>query len=143
MIFTNMLLMLLVSIISDSMPTKFQAGAAKRIITPKGSVYLAGWSNNRKSEGIHDELFARCILIDDGQIQIGFLCLDLLGVTRLQNLEIQRLCRKKGALPDHLIIMATHQHSGPDTIGLWGPDERTTGVDSRYIDWVCTFYTSR
>ena len=53
MIFPNMLLMLLVSIISDSMPTKFQAGAAKRIITPKGSVYLAGWSNNRKSEGIH------------------------------------------------------------------------------------------
>jgi len=137
MIFPNMFLMLLVSIISDSMPTKFQAGAAKRIITPKGSVYLAGWSNNRKSEGIHDELFARCILIDDGQIQIGFLCLDLLGVTRLQNLEIQRLCRKKGALPDHLIIMATHQHSGPDTIGLWGPDETTTGVDSEYIDWVC------
>ena len=59
MIFTNMLLMLLVSIISDSMPTKFQAGAAKRIITPKGSVYLAGWSNNRKSEGIHYELIAR------------------------------------------------------------------------------------
>ena len=135
MILSTVSLLLLISIISDT-PTRLQAGAAKRIITPRNSVYLAGWSNNRKSEGVHDDLFARCVLIDDGQMQIGFLSLDLLGVTRLQNIEIQKLCREKGVLPDHLIITATHQHSGPDTIGLWGPDETTSGVDSEYMEWV-------
>ena len=69
-------------------------------------------------------------------MKIGFLSLDLLGVTRLQNIEIQKLCREKGVLPDHLIITATHQHSGPDTISLWGPDETTSGVDSEYMEWV-------
>ena len=93
-------------------------------------------SSNRKNEGIHDDLFARCLLIEDGQIQIGFLSLGLLGVTRLPNMEIQELCREKGVLPDHLIIIATHQHSGPDAIGLWGPDEATSGVDPKYIKWV-------
>ena len=136
MILSTALLMFLAPIISDN-PPRLQAGAAKRIITPQSSVYLAGWSSNRKSEGVHDDLFARCLLIDDGQIQIGFLSLDLLGVTRLQNMEIQELCREKGVFPDHLIITATHQHSGPDTIGLWGPDETTSGVDPEYIEWVC------
>ena len=136
MILSTALLMFLAPIISDN-PPRLQAGAAKRIITPQSSVYLAGWSSNRKSEGVHDDLFARCLLIDDGQIQIGFLSLDLLGVTRLKNMEIQELCREKGVFPDHLIITATHQHSGPDTIGLWGPDETTSGVDPEYIEWVC------
>ena len=43
---------------------------------------------------------------------------------------------RKRVLPDHLIIIATHQHSGPDAIGLWGPDETTSGVDPEYIKWV-------
>jgi hypothetical protein len=34
--------------------------------------------------------------------------------------------------PD-IIISSLHPHDGPDTMGLWGPDSRTSGVDPLYL----------
>jgi putative sterol carrier protein len=33
-----------------------------------------------------------------------------------------------------ILIAATHVHSGPDVIGLWGPKEGESGVDQAYVD---------
>src|SRR5690606_33461019 len=35
-----------------------------------------------------------------------------------------------------LTVTSTHNHEGPDTMGLWGPDETTSGVDENYLDFV-------
>ncbi|MFZ3212781.1 MAG: hypothetical protein WA188_14850 [Terriglobales bacterium] len=35
-----------------------------------------------------------------------------------------------------LIVAATHVHSGPDTLGLYGPTALQTGVDAKYLHWV-------
>ena len=32
-----------------------------------------------------------------------------------------------------VVIAATHTHHGPDTLGLWGPNDRTRGVDEEYV----------
>jgi hypothetical protein len=37
---------------------------------------------------------------------------------------------------DYLTVTSTHQHEGPDTIGIWGPDALTTGIDFGYVDFV-------
>jgi len=48
-------------------------------------------------------------------------------------------CRKEAAKRHRLkstdiIIASTHLHSGPDTLGLWGPNELTSGVEEEYLN---------
>ena len=65
-----------------------QAGASSQIITPSNPTYLAGLRNNRLSQGVHDDLFARCLILDDGKTQVGFVSTDLIGLTSTDITEI-------------------------------------------------------
>ncbi len=114
-----------------------KAGSAKRIITPKMNVYLAGLAGNRISTGIHDDIYARCLLLDDGKNMIGFVSLDIIGFPRWYVLKIKDDLKKMGINADNIIITCTHQHSGPDTIGLWGKNEMESGVNPEYMDFLC------
>ena len=37
---------------------------------------------------------------------------------------------------ESITVTSTHNHEGPDTMGLWGPDQTTTGADLGYLDFV-------
>lgn len=115
-----------------------KAGSAKRIITPKMNVYLAGLAGNRISTGVHDDLYARCLLLDDGKTMVGFVSLDIIGFPRWYVLKIKDDLKKMGINSDNIIITSTHQHSGPDTIGLWGKNETESGVNPEYMDFLCS-----
>jgi len=114
-----------------------KAGSAKRIITPKMNVYLAGLAENRISTGVHDDLYARCLLLDDGKTMVGFVSLDIIGFPRWYVLKIKDDLKKIGINADNIIITCTHQHSGPDTLGLWGKSETESGVNPEYMDFLC------
>ena len=111
-----------------------QIGYAQAIVTPSldKHIYLAGASNNRRAAGIHDELYARALAIKDGDTQVVLCALDLVGLGRAYCQEVQALVNQsaKGA---QVILACTHTHHGPDTIGIWGPDQTTSGVDLEYI----------
>ncbi|MBB15442.1 hypothetical protein CMK22_09220 [Candidatus Poribacteria bacterium] len=113
-----------------------QAGASSQIITPSNPTYLAGLRNNRLSQGVHDDLFARCLILDDGKTQVGFVSTDLIGLTSTDITEIRNRAKLIGSSAENVIITATHQHSGPDTIGLWGKSEYYSGVDLNYTDFL-------
>lgn len=107
-------------------------GYAQNIITPSldKPVYLAGFGNNRRAATVHDELYVRALAIDDGKTTLVLAALDLIGFFRPDVYEvIQKVNR-----PDvQIIIASTHTHHGPDTMGLWGPDQKTRGVDEAYM----------
>jgi hypothetical protein len=44
----------------------------------------------------------------------------------------------EGVPPDHILISATHTHSGPDTIGLWGRRLLKRGTDPKYMAFLRT-----
>lgn len=107
------------------------AAAGKVDITPTRAAYLAGYANNRKSGDVHDRLMARCLVLEAGGVRIAFVSCDLIGLPRY---EIQRiLFHVKRVSPNHCYLAATHTHSGPDTIGMWGPDIQTRGVDEEWM----------
>ncbi len=113
-------------------------GFAKATITPAigaTPVYLAGFDTNRKATGVHDELWARAVAVSDGRQKIVIVAVDLIGVFHADVLEARELLRQEvpGAV---LIVTSTHDHEGPDTLGLWGPGRFTSGVDPRYLDRV-------
>ncbi len=112
------------------------AAAGKVDITPDlehQSVYLAGFgAKGRKPEGVHDPLYAHLLLLKDGPRTVGLVSLDLLGFSRNDVEDLRRLAGFNS--PDrYLFVAATHDHSGPDTMGLWGPLPGISGVNKAWL----------
>ncbi len=96
-------------------------------------IYMAGFGNGREATGYNDRLWARGVVIDGRGGRIALVALDLVGYFNNQ-IDIAR--EMVGDDVDYLIVQSTHTHEGPDTLGIWGPDELTTGVDPGYLDFV-------
>jgi hypothetical protein len=109
-------------------------GYAQAIITPSldRPVFLAGFGQNRLAESLHDDLYVRTLALSDGENTIVLCALDLIGF--FQNDVKDVIWRVKTKHPTtNLVLAATHTHHGPDTMGLWGPDDKTRGVDPLYM----------
>jgi hypothetical protein len=107
-------------------------GYAQNVITPSFDkpVYLAGFGNNRRATTVHDDLYVRAFAIQDGGTTLILVALDLIGFFRHDAYEIIENMNR----PDvQVVIASTHTHHGPDTMGLWGPDQKTCGVDVEYV----------
>src|SRR6185295_2367964 len=97
-----------------------RAGFAAVDITPdvhgQGKIYLAGYSMNRRATGVHDPLFARTVVLAGGNEKIAISCVDLVGLQYPQVKAIRaRLLGFK-----YVLVSSTHNHEGPDCIGIWG-----------------------
>ncbi|MEO2003303.1 MAG: hypothetical protein ABGY41_04330, partial [Candidatus Poribacteria bacterium] len=114
-------------------PDTCLAGASARVITPRRPAYLAGLSGPRLSDAVHDDLFARALAISQGDDAVILVGIDVIGYARERVAGVKLDLDARGFPTDGLIICATHQHSGPDTIGLWGPSDSETGVDEEYM----------
>ena len=96
-----------------------KAGAAKREITPEQPAWLAGYaSRNKPSEGVHDPLFLTAIVLDDENTRLAMVSFDLCFVPVSVMKEITPRIEKELSIhPEHLLLAATHTHSGPVTSG--------------------------
>lgn len=110
-----------------------EAGFAETDITPdvagKRPVWLAGYGMGRRAKGVHDPLLCRCVVLQDGDERIALVSVDLVG---LQYPAVQQIRVK---LPDfkYVMVSSTHNHEGPDVIGIWGRTAFHRGVDDDYI----------
>ncbi len=95
-------------------------------------VWLAGYGPGRQATGVHDPLYARTVVLTDGTRYVALVSVDLVG---LQYPEVQRI---RSQLPefDYVMVSSTHNHEGPDTIGIWGPSPIRRGVDDAYLTHV-------
>ena len=118
-----------------SPPPVFKAASGSCKITPSQSVALGGYANRSGlSDGVHDDLFARCLILEspDGQ-RLALVSLDLVGFLRYDVLMVKKeLSNQKIIDPDSVFIFSTHNHSGPDTIGIWGING-VSGRDEQYL----------
>jgi hypothetical protein len=111
-----------------------KAGYAEATITPTldRPVYLAGFGQNRRAESVHDDLYVRVLALGDGAGHFALAAVDLIGLARVDCREIEAAVA--AAHPGtQVVVAATHTHHGPDTLGLWGPDQATRGVDEAYL----------
>ncbi len=114
-------------------------GYAQAIITPSLArpVYLAGFGTNRQADAVHDDLFVRALSIQCGAATVVLCALDLIGFFGRDVQKVIRLVHRRA--PDARVIIAcTHTHHGPDTMGFWGPDRNSSGVDATYLDDLIT-----
>jgi hypothetical protein len=112
-----------------------EVGFGKADITPDLSrhvAWMAGYGNNRRATGVHDSLWARAVVLREGESKLALVSVDLVGLQRPAVMKVRD--RLPGYM--HVLVASTHDHEGPDVIGLWGPSERQSGVDAAYVEFV-------
>src|SRR4051794_34007663 len=77
----------------------FRVGAATSNITPEIGGGIVGGFRPVPSTHIHDELHARCLMLDNGETQVALVVCDLLGGEQLMFDEARRLVTAETGLP--------------------------------------------
>ena len=99
-------------------PRVFRAGAATSNITPFLETNLIGGFNPRGSTHIHDELHARCLVLDDGQTKIAIVIIDNVKFPTEVHGPTKELIQKTSGLPpENVLVAGTHTHSAPSLRG--------------------------
>ncbi|MBZ0235336.1 MAG: hypothetical protein K8M05_23615 [Deltaproteobacteria bacterium] len=101
------------------------------------AVWIAGSQNARPATGVHDPLWARVMVLDQGDVRVAVVVYDLIGWF-IDDMERTRALLGPELGLDHVIFASTHSHQSPDTMGLWGPTSLASGVDPAYMERVRT-----
>jgi hypothetical protein len=116
----------------EAAPDGLRAGLGACDVTPAldgKPVYLAGFGKNRKATGVHDPLVARAVVFAHGGRKLAMVSVDVVGLFQA---TVER-ARARLAGFDYVLVSSTHNHEGPDTLGLWGPNLVTSGIDPAYM----------
>jgi len=113
-----------------------QVGCAQVDITPELNgdrpVWMAGYGHNRRAVRVHDPLYTTALVLSDGASRFALVSVDLVGLQRPDVLRI----RSQLADFEYVMVASTHNHEGPDVIGIWGPTPLESGVDPQYVNSV-------
>ncbi|NMB74193.1 MAG: hypothetical protein GYA21_03585 [Myxococcales bacterium] len=118
---------------------QFIAGTARVRLTPPAGVRIAGHGFNKHARAVLDDIWARVLYLDSGREAVALVSLDLIGLSlsRVERIR-QRVTKDQSAT---ILIGCTHNHAGPDTLGLWGPAilyllPVRSGIDPAYLEWL-------
>lgn len=112
-------------------------GASSASINPDIGMFIAGDKPNRRFTGIHDSLYAKAVVVRKDQEILALVTLDCIG---LLYPDVQKIRKRTCEMindtlirPERIIVTSNHVHSGPDVVGIWGPSQLESGVDSVYM----------
>lgn len=102
------------------------AGVAREIISPPRGIYLIGYGDRTSgNNGVHDDLTATALVLNDGEKEIAIVALDLLAMNEfiVDRIRLQ-------AAPAEVVLCCSHTHSGPITYA----DSRSPRKNQEYVD---------
>src|SRR5262249_25521327 len=94
----------------------WQIGLARVKITPPQPVHMAGYSaRNKPYESVHDDLFAKGLVLEDKSGKRGALVTtDLIGFSAQIGTTLrERVADKTKATASSVIVSSSHTHTGP------------------------------
>ena len=94
------------------------AGAAHVDITPGAGIPMGGYGARKgMAAGIHDSLQVRTLVLSDGGTTIALAICDLVGVGPDIVGPAREIIQRECGIPaDHVLVGATHTHSGPGNL---------------------------
>lgn len=93
-------------------------GAAAAVnITPAAPVPMSGYAaRGTPSTGVHDDIWARAFVFDDGETKACIIQADLIGFSFEFVDEIAAEIEKKTSIPkENVLLIAAHNHGAPST----------------------------
>jgi hypothetical protein len=112
------------------------AGFAKTNISPPIGAPLAGFAaRDGVCEGIHDELYARALILESGGNVIAWVSLDVLALPYdFVNYVRERIQARTGIRREMIVVASTHTHAGPVTVKtFFNPED---SLDQNFMDLV-------
>jgi neutral ceramidase len=86
-----------------------KAGAARCSITPPPGIFLIGYGDRSKGNiGVHDDLTATTLVLEDGTTRIAIVALDMLAINEF---VVDRV--RQRLAPTEVLLCCSHTHSGP------------------------------
>lgn len=120
---TVVLLALTAAISLRAAEKQFLAGAAASNITPPLGVSVNGNMRDYKARHVHDELHARCIVLDDGEKRLAIVVVDSCMVPREVMDAAKREAAEHTGIPvEQMLVSATHTHSAPASASVFQSD---------------------
>lgn len=123
--------------IQETIAQNLTVGASSAIINPQIGAYIAGDKQDRKFTGIHDNLYAKAVVISHNNSHLAIVTIDCIGLLYTDVLKIRKKTSEICKIPaDRIVISSTHTHAGPDVVGIWGKDHSASGVDDSYMQFL-------
>ncbi|MEN8202412.1 MAG: hypothetical protein ABFS28_07440 [Bacteroidota bacterium] len=97
--------------------------------------WIAGFSQQRAANGVHDDVWARVMLIDDGRTRLALVSLDAIGFRHDDVVDIRKAIPEEAGI-DYALISSTHTHESNDLIGIWGAHPLKSGVNKEHMVYV-------
>lgn len=94
---------------------QLRAGGAEVVMTPPVGTALDGYGGRVGGAiGVHDDLHARALVVDDGTARAAILACDLVGVDRRLVAAVRGRVEAATDIPAaNIMVAATHTHAGP------------------------------
>ncbi|GIW43304.1 MAG: hypothetical protein KatS3mg077_0586 [Candidatus Binatia bacterium] len=107
--------------------------------TKYDGIFLAGFGSNRVALGCHDDIWARALVLEAGDTKVALVSVDLVGT--LKHGRYYGFAKAESLVDPSLGIDAffyssTHNHEGPDALGLWGSEMFRDGKFPLYLQFV-------
>jgi hypothetical protein len=115
-----------------------RAGAAAVKITPVLGTPMAGYYSPRGADAIHDDLYAKAIVLEKDGVKAALVSLDLITTQRGWVNAARREIENRTGIPGvHVMISATHTHTGPELAGRGSRQDILSGdsaLSRRYTE---------
>jgi hypothetical protein len=85
---------------------------------------------------VADDVTARALVVSNHHQVVAVEVLDQEGLFNIYQERIRERVAADGYRLDNIFISATHDESAPDTLGISGIDQLTSGVDAYYVDFL-------
>jgi len=97
--------------------TLLAGAAASNITPPLGAKIVGGWTPMPATH-VHDELYAKSLVLDDGTTRVAIVVVDNVGIPRHVFDAAKKLVEAETGLPrDRMLMSATHTHSAATARG--------------------------
>lgn len=104
-----------------------RAGTARIDITPGEFVWMDGMIRSHKSTGIRHRLYAKALALSSGDRPEDIFIIASADVCAIARADHETICAgiasQTRIIPEHIILAATHNHSGPAIVGYFNPKE--------------------
>ena len=96
------------------------------------AAWIAGFGQGRPANSVHDPIELRALSLQTGQTSVAIVTLDLVGWFFDDTVAVREAVAAAGGDFDLVVVHATHNHEGPDSMGQWGERFGRRGVNEAW-----------
>lgn len=124
-----------------SKPWEFKANGGDKFEDANGNgvfdaTWIAGFGTGRPAAGVNDDQYVRAVVLKQGNTSLAMVSIDCIGWMYEEVERTRAQLVKEGVNISYVFIAAAHDHEARDTMGIWGVDDATSGLDKKYNEMV-------